>query len=79
MHEDFKKGLLMNIPVEFTIGGVYLPPILIASIFGIITTTIVTRLLNRYRLSQYFFYPPIVFVAMSVIFTIFFGTVAIAF
>lgn len=69
----------MNIPAEFTIGGIYFPPIFIASLLGIITTIVVTRLLNRYRLSQYFFYPPIVFVALFVIFTIFFGAVAIAF
>jgi hypothetical protein len=32
------------------------------------------RLLNRYRLSGYFFYPPLVFVALAIIYTVFIGT-----
>jgi hypothetical protein len=35
------------------------------------------RLLNRYRLSRYFFYPPLVFVALAVIFTVLIGTLII--
>jgi hypothetical protein len=31
-------------------------------------------LLNRYRLSRYFFYPPLVFVALAVIYTGVIGT-----
>jgi hypothetical protein len=31
-------------------------------------------LLNRYRLSRYFFYPPLVFVALAVIYTWLIGT-----
>ena len=62
------------IPHEFAIGGVYMPPLLIAAIFGTIASVVTARLLNRYRLSRYFFYPPLVFVALAIIYTVFIGT-----
>jgi hypothetical protein len=66
-------------PHEFVIGEVYIPPMLIAAILGTIAAVATARLLNRYRLSRYFFYPPLVFVALAVIFTVLFGTVLIPF
>jgi len=65
------------IPKEFAIGGVYMPPLLIAAILGTIAAVATARLLNRYRLSRYFFYPPLVFVALAVIFTVLIGTLII--
>ena len=65
------------IPSEFHIGGVYMPPLLIAALFGTIAAVATARLLNRFRLSKYFFYPPLVFVALAVIFTVLVGTVLI--
>ncbi|MGD8978421.1 MAG: DUF1656 domain-containing protein [Gammaproteobacteria bacterium] len=62
------------VPHEFAIGGVYLPPMLIAAVFGTIATLVTARLLNRYRLSRYFSYPPLVFVCLLVIYTVFTGT-----
>ena len=61
-------------PHEFAIGGVYLPPLLVASLFGVIATLVTAQLLNRYRLSRYFFYPPLVFLALMVIYTLLIGT-----
>jgi hypothetical protein len=61
-------------PHEFAIGGVFMPPLLIAAIFGTIAAVVTARLLNRYRLSRYFFYPPLVFVALAVIYTVLIGT-----
>ena len=66
-------------PHEFVIGEIYMPPMLIAAILGMIAAVATARLLNRYRLSRYFFYPPLVFVALAVIFTVLFGTVLIPF
>jgi hypothetical protein len=66
-------------PHEFAIGGIYMPPLLIAAILGTIAAVVMARLLNRYRLSRYFFYPPLVFVALATIFTVLFGTVLISF
>jgi uncharacterized membrane protein YeaQ/YmgE (transglycosylase-associated protein family) len=69
----------MNIPAEFAIGGVYMPPLLIAALLGTVGAIVAARLLNRTRLSRYFFYPPLVFVALTVIFTVFVGAVVIPF
>ena len=64
---------MMPTPHEFAIGGVYLPPLLVASLFGVLATLVTARLLNRYRLSKYFFYPPLVFLALMVIYTVLVG------
>ena len=65
------------IPHEFTIGGVYFPPLLIAGILGVTLAVLTAMLLNRYRLSRYFFYPPLVFVALAAIYTVIIGTLFI--
>jgi hypothetical protein len=61
------------LPHEIAIGGIYLPPLLAATMIGLLFTVITARLLNRYRLSRYFFYPPLVFLALVVIYTIVLG------
>ena len=61
-------------PHEFSLGGVYMPPLLVAAFFGVIAALVTARLLNRYRLSRYFFYPPLVFIALTIIYTFFIGT-----
>ena len=63
-----------QIPHEFAIGGVFMPPLLVASFFGTIAAVVTARLLNRYRLSRYFFYPPLVFLALTAIYTVLIGT-----
>ena len=65
------------IPKEFAIGGVFMPPLLIAATFGTIAAVVTARLLNRYRLSRYFFFPPLVFVALAIIYTVLIGTLII--
>ncbi len=67
------------IPKEFTIGGVYFPPLLIAGILGVVAAVVTALLLNRYRISRYFFYPPLVFIALATIYTVLIGTVLIPF
>ncbi len=57
-------------PHEMAIGGVYFPPLLFSGALGTIVASIAATLLNRLNLSRYFFYPPLVFVAMAVIFTV---------
>ena len=61
-------------PHEFSIGGVYMPPLLVAACCGVIAALVTARLLNRYRLSRYFFYPPLVFMVLAVIYTGLIGT-----
>jgi len=65
---------LQLIPSEFVIGGVYFPPLLIASVFGVVAAWLTARLLNRYRLSRFFANPPLVFLATAVIYTVLIGT-----
>jgi hypothetical protein len=62
------------IPSEFTLVGVYFPPLVIASILGTLAAVVTADLLNRYRLSEYFFYPPLVCVALAIIYTGLIGT-----
>ena len=66
------------IPKEFTFGEVYFPPLLIAGILCLAAAVVTAMLLNRFRLSRYFFYPPLVFLALAVIYTIIIGTFIIS-
>ncbi len=68
---------MIQIPHESAISGVFLPPLLIASLLGVIAALVTARLLNRYRLSKYFYRPPLVFIALMVIYTVLFGTFVI--
>ena len=65
------------IPTEFAIGGVYFPPLLIATLIGAVAAWLTTQLLNRYRLSRFFAYPPVVLLALAVIYSLLFGTFVI--
>ena len=62
------------IPHEFFLGGVYFPPLLIAAFLGVLLAALTAMLLNRFRLSRFFFYPPLVFVALAVVYTGLIGT-----
>jgi hypothetical protein len=62
------------IPKEFTIGGIYFPPLLIAGFIGVLAAALTAMLLNRYRLSRFIYNPPLIFVALSVIYTGLIGT-----
>ena len=68
---------MLPVPHEFAIGGVYLPPMLIAAILGVLAAITSAHLLNRYRLSRHFFYPPLVMLAMMTIYTVLIGTIII--
>jgi hypothetical protein len=62
------------IPSEFAVGGIYLPPLFVAGCLGVLLAYWTARLFNRYRLSRYFFYPPLVFLALSIIYSVLLGT-----
>ena len=62
------------IPSEFAIGDVYFPPMLIAALLGLLLAWLTAHLLNRFRLSRFFFYPPLVLLALAVLFTVAIGT-----
>ncbi len=65
------------IPHEIALGEVFMPPLLVAGTLAVIATMVTVHLLNRYRLSRYFYYPPLVFVALTVIYTVVIGTVIV--
>ena len=62
------------IPSEVAIAGVYFPPLLFAGILGTVAAILTAFVLNRYRLSRFFYYPPVVFLALAVIYTSLIGT-----
>ena len=62
------------VPHEIAIGEVLMPPLLVSSALGVIIAIVTAHLLNRYRLSRYFSHPPLVFVALTVIYTVIIGT-----
>lgn len=66
--------MMSLIPSEISIGGVYFPPLLLAGILGVVAATATAYLLNRYRLSRFFLNPPLVYLALAVIYTAFIGT-----
>ena len=63
-----------TMPHELAVGGVYLPPLLAAVTLGTVAAILTAILLNRIRLSRYFFYPPLVFLALFTIYTVLLGT-----
>ena len=65
------------VPHELALGGVFMPPLLVVGMLAVIATVVTAGLLNRYRLSRYFYYPPLVFVALTVIYTVVIGTLVI--
>jgi hypothetical protein len=60
---------MSSVPSEFAISGVYLPPLLVVGFLGTVAAIVTAQMLNRYRLSRYFIYPPLVFLALAVIYT----------
>lgn len=62
------------IPSEFAIGEVYLPPFLVVALLAVAAATLTAHLLNRFRLSRFFFYPPLVLLALTVLYIVGIGT-----
>jgi hypothetical protein len=67
---EYEESVMMQSPHEFAIGGVLMPPMLIAALLASVAAIITAGLLNRCRLSKYVFYPPLVFLALMIIYTI---------
>ena len=65
------------IPSEVSLGGVYFPPLFLAGLLGAFAAAATAYSLNRYRLSRFFYYPPVVFLALAVIYTGLIGTILI--
>ena len=61
-----------SIPMEVSLWGVYLSPVLLAAMAGILAAWLITRILNRFDLARFVWYPPLFFLALAIICT---GTV----
>jgi hypothetical protein len=57
------------IPHELYVGEVFFPPMLLDAVLGLLAASITARLLNRFRVSRYFYQPPLVLIALAVIYT----------
>jgi hypothetical protein len=68
---------MLLVPAEVSIFGVYFPPLLLAAGLGASAAALTALTLNRYRLSRYFYYPPLIFLALTVIYTGLIGTILI--
>jgi hypothetical protein len=62
------------IPVEISVYGVYVLPLMVAGAFGLVLAQLTGAVLNRLRLARWFAHPPLVFVALAVIYTILLST-----
>ena len=62
------------IPREFTVAEVYFPPLLIASMLGLVAAVLTAMMLNRFRLSRFFHSPTLVLLALAVLYTVLIGT-----
>ena len=68
---------MFPVPSEFTIAEVYLPPVLLAVILGVMAALITSRWMNRRRISRHLVYPSLVFLSFTAIYTVVIGTVFI--
>ena len=57
------------IPREIYLGEIFFPPMLLDAALGLVAASLTARLLNRFRLSRYFYNPPLVLIALAVIYT----------
>ena len=70
---------MFGIPYELSISGVYFPPLLLAALPGVAAAAATALLLNRYRLSRFLVNPPLIFLALSIVYTRLIGVLWIRF
>jgi hypothetical protein len=70
--------MLFGAPSELTIAGIYFPPALVVALLGLIAAWGAGKVLNRTRLARFFWYPPLAFVAMWVLFSALIGLLFLA-
>jgi len=57
------------VPHEIYLGEIFFPPMLLDAALGLAAALLTARLLNRFRVSRYFYHPPLVLIALAVIYT----------
>ena len=51
--------MLVGIPSEVQILGVYFPPLFVSIVAGLLCAMVVAKLLNLTRISRFFWHPPL--------------------
>ena len=62
------------IPHELYVGEVFFPPMVLDAALGLAAALVTAWLLNRFRVSRYFYHPSLVLIALTVIYTGLFST-----
>lgn len=60
----------MGFAHELAAGDVYFSPLLLVIVLAFIAAGVTGILFNKLRLSQYIIYPPLIFIAMMVIYVV---------
>lgn len=58
---------MLATPSEVSLGGVYIPPLMLSGVLGLLAAYGIARQLVRRRLSRFFAAPPLVFVVLVII------------
>ena len=60
-------------PIEVSVGGIYFPPLLVATALGTLAALVATRYLDRFDWTLYVWHPPLFLLALVVTFTTLIG------
>ena len=66
--------LLSAVPRELALGDIYVPPLLVAALLGLVLASLTVRLMNKLRWHRFFVIPPLVELSLTVIYTVLIGT-----
>ena len=61
-------------PNDISLAGVYVPPLLVAAVAGLVAASLTSRVLNRTGWVKHLSNPPLVYVAMVALYTVLFGS-----
>jgi hypothetical protein len=63
----------MNLPSELSIGGILIPPMLVAAVFGVAAAAFVAKIAGGSRIVRHIWHPWLAFVGLAVLFTALIG------
>lgn len=58
-----------GVPAGVSIGGILFPPFLFMCFYGFLTALLITWVLSHYGLGRFIWYPPLFFLALTVLFS----------
>lgn len=64
-------------PQDLVFGDVYLPPLLVAAVLSMAASSLTLGAMRRHGIIEYFANPPLVFIALTVIYTAVLGSTLI--